>query len=433
MLGRPHTLRLAALLLTVTLVVSACRFANSGITDPSSPGTISAADSCPSALSRAPNCFTPHALREAYGVEALTEKGLTGKGQTVVDIVSYGSPTLQQDMAVFDQEFGLPAIQLQVVAPLRTVPYDPSNKEMVSWAEETTLDVQMIHAVAPDAAVVVLTSPVDETEGTIGLPEFMKLEQYAVDHHLGQIFSQSWDASEATLTDSAGQQLVHTYTAFYQQITTQKGITILSASGDNGAIDYIDISATKLASTRTVGFPADVPWVTTVGGTLLERNGSGYNEIAWPGSGGGTSKFFAEPAFQQSLPPSAQSLLGGQRGLPDVAADADQLSGLAVYVDGQWHLVGGTSASTPLWAGVIAVGNQLAGRPLGFINPGLYKLGSASRASQDFRDITSGDNTANDGTVEVQGYQAGPGWDPVTGWGAPQASQLLPDLIAALK
>src|SRR5712691_10709776 len=158
-----------------------------------------------------------------------------------------------------------------------------------------------MHDASPDAGIVVMTSPVDETEGTIGLPEFMKLEQYAVAHHLGQIFSQSYVASEATLTDSAGQQLVKTYTDFYKQITTQQGFTVLSGTGDNGATDWANIAATKLSPTATVNFPADVPWVTAVGGTSLVRAaGNSYDESAWVGSGGGMSTFFSEPDFQKN-------------------------------------------------------------------------------------------------------------------------------------
>ncbi len=393
----------------------------------------STADLCPAALGQSKSCYTPHALRVAYGIEALTEQGFTGKGQTVIDIVSFGNPTLQQDMNMFDRQFGLPPIALQVVSPLGTVHFDANNKDMVGWAVETELDVQIIHAIAPDAGIVVMTSPVDETEGTIGLPEFMKLEQYAVAHHLGQIFSQSFVASEATLTDNAGQQLVMQYSDFYKQITTKQGFTIVSGSGDNGATDFEDIKATKLAPTPTVNFPADVPWVTAVGGTTLTRTANGYDESAWPDSGGGMSKFFSEPGFQQGLPPAVQSELAGHRGLPDIAGDADPATSMANYVDGRWIQVGGTSASTPLWAAIIAIANQMAGHPLGFINPGIYKLGLSARAQQDFRDITSGDNSVNQGSVHVQGFQAVPGWDAVTGWGSPLASQLIPDLIAALK
>ncbi|HEX6482045.1 MAG TPA: S53 family peptidase, partial [Ktedonobacteraceae bacterium] len=354
-------------------------------------------------------------------------------GQTVVDIVSFGSPTLQQDMDVFDKQFGLPPISVKVLAPLGTARYDPANKDMTGWGIETELDVQIIHAMAPDAGIVVLTSPVDETEGTIGLPEFLQLEQYAVSHQLGQIFSQSFVASEVTLADSAGQQLVKKYTDFYNQATTKQGWTIVSGSGDHGATDFSNIAATQYSPTPTVNFPADVPWVTAVGGTTLIRSANTYNETAWQGSGGGFSKFSSEPDFQKSMPQAVQTQLNGRRGLPDIAADADPATGMAFYVAGQWQQVGGTSASTPLWAGIIAVADQMAGHPLGFINTGIYKVASSANAQQDLRDITSGNNSFFSGNVQVTGYQAVAGWDAVTGWGAPNAEKLLPDLIAALK
>ncbi|HZU65977.1 MAG TPA: S53 family peptidase [Ktedonobacteraceae bacterium] len=395
--------------------------------------TSTTADICPGQLRSIPNCFTPHALRVAYGMETLTEQGFTGKGQTVVDIVSFGSPTLQQDMNVFDQQFGLPSINVQVLSPIGTKPFDPNNQDMVGWAVETELDVQIIHAMAPDAGIVVLTSPVDETEGTIGLPQFLQLEQYAVSHHLGQIFSQSFVATEVTLTDSAGQKLVKQFADFYQQATTQQGWTIVSGSGDHGATDYSNIAATQFSPTPTVDFPADVPWVTAVGGTRLQRNGNGFTETAWPDSGGGISKFFGEPDYQKSLPAAVQGQLNGHRGLPDVAADADPATGMAFYIGGQWQQVGGTSASTPLWAGIIAVADQMAGHPLGFINPGIYKVATSPSVQQDFRDITIGNNSFSQGQARVTGFDAVPGWDPVTGWGAPNAQKLLPDLIAALK
>jgi subtilase family serine protease len=372
-------------------------------------------------------------MRVAYGVEALTARGFTGKGQTIIDIVAYGSPTLQRDLDIFDRQFGLPAINIPVIAPLGTVAFDPTNKEMLGWAEETELDVQIMHAVAPGANIVVMTSPVDETEGTVGLPEFLKLEQYAVAHHLGQIFSQSYAASEATLAGAAGQQLIKTYSDFYKQITTRQDFTVVSGSGDNGATDYADVAMTKLSATATVNFPADVPWVTAVGGTTLLQSDAGYSETAWSNSGGGLSSFFSEPAFQQNLPSSIQAKLAGHRGLPDVAGDANPSTAMINYINGQWTQIGGTSVSTPLWAALIAIANQMAGHPLGFINPGIYKLATSQHYQKDFRDITSGTNEVNNGTIHVQGFQAEPGWDAVTGWGTPQASQLIPDLITALQ
>ncbi len=399
--------------------------------------SISQVDTCPTLVSGYPQggtfCYTPHQFQVAYGADTLLKQGFTGKGQTVVDIVSFGSPTLQQDMNVFDQQFGLPPIQLQIMAPLGTKPFDPSNKDMVGWAGETTLDVQIIHAIAPGANIVVLTSPVAETEGVVGLPEFLQLEQYAIDHHLGNIISQSWGASEATLKDTAGRQEVQKWDAFFQKNTTQSGMTYLTSSGDNGATDVTNMQATKFASTPTIGFPADSPWVTAVGGTTVTRQGTAIHESAWNKSEGGYSDLFASPTYQQTLPATIQSQAKHRRGVPDVAADADPLTGLAFYEAGQWTLAGGTSASAPLWAGLIAIADQMAGHPLGFINPALYKLAQSPNYAQDFHDITVGNNTVNAGGVKVIGYSAGPGWDAVTGWGTPNAAHLLPDLVSAMK
>lgn len=398
--------------------------------------TISKADTCPTLVSGYPQnetfCYTPHQFQVAYGVDTLLKQGFTGKGQTVVDIVSFGSPTLQQDMNVFDQQFGLPPIQLQIMAPLGTKPFDPSSKDMVGWAGETTLDVQIIHAIAPDANIVVLTSPVAETEGVVGLPEFLQLEQYTIDHHLGNIISQSWGASEATLKDTAGRQEVQKWDAFFQK-NTQAGMTYLASSGDNGATDVTNMDATKFASTPTIGFPADSSWVTAVGGTTVTRQGTTIHESAWNKSEGGFSALFPVPDYQQTLPPTIQSQALHRRGVPDIAAAADPLTGLAFYEAGQWTLAGGTSASAPLWAGLIAIADQMAGHPLGFINPALYKLAQSPNYAQDFRDITIGNNSVDEGGVQVTGYPATQGWDAVTGWGTPNAAHLLPDLVSAMK
>lgn len=393
-------------------------------------------DSCPRLIgypTRGTYCYTPHQLRVAYGAESLYERGFTGKGQTVIDIVSYGSPTLQQDMQVFDAQFHLPPVNLQILAPLGTVPFNPKDREMLLWAGETSLDVQIIHAIAPDAAIVVLTSPVDETEGTIGLPQFLQLEQYALAHHLGNIVSQSWVASEVTLSDSAGQQEIAKWDAFLKQATTQNGMTFFEGSGDNGATDFADLQGTKLSPVATTNFAPDDPWVTGVGGTSLLRQGSTTSEVAWPGSGGGFSQFFSEPSYQKLLPVSVQAILKGRRGVPDVSGDADPLTGLVFYEAGTWILAGGTSASTPLWAGLMAIADQMAGKGLGFINAALYKLAASNRYAADFHDITQGNNSVHTHNVNVPGYSATTGWDPITGLGSPDAENLLPDLVATLK
>lgn len=405
-------------------------------TTPTQGGSSEAPETAPSISCLGCTAYTPQQMRAAYGLTALYDSGKRGQGQTVVIIDSFGSPTLQQDLAVFDRQFNLPTVKLQVLSPLGTVPFDPSSSEMRGWQGETTLDVEMAHAMAPEASIVVLTSPVDETEGVAGLPEFRQLEKYAVDHHLGSIISQSWAASEVSLADAAGQAEIAKWQTFYEQATTQQGITVFSSSGDNGATDYVSFvngNPGPVSPTRTTSFPDDSPWVTAVGGTTLTKSGGAYSEVVWNSdggaSGGGISRFFVTPTFQRSLPTSAQQILNGKRGVPDVAAAADPNTGLAIYIDGHWTLAGGTSAAAPLWAGVMAVANQVAGRPLGYINPSLYKIASSSAYTSAFRDVTSGDNSYNGNGVSVQGYQATVGWDAATGLGSPNAANLIPLLI----
>jgi subtilase family serine protease len=424
--------RLLAQLLSVGLIslLAACNSTASGTHTPTPQGTATSTldkDICPSLFQRITNCYTPHKLRTAYHIDTLTQQGFTGKGQTVVVIVSYGSPTIQADLDHFSDTYGLPHTTVQVKAPIGSIPFDSTDTEQSEWAGETTLDVETIHSLAPEANIVVLTSPVDETEGTAGIPEFLQLEQYAHDNHLGQIVSQSWGASEVSF-DANGKTVLQQFCDFYHTATTQDNITFLTGSGDLGATDYIDPQR-DVSSTRTTGFPSDCPWVTSVGGTTLQSNGNNnFTETAWQLSGGGISTIFGLPDYQQNnLPSSIIGQLNGGRAVPDVAADADPRTALAIYENGNWSMVGGTSASTPLWAGLIAVANQKAGHPLGFINSAIYTLGKGHSYSQDFRDVTVGDNSYQN----IQGFPAQPGYDLVTGWGSPLADKFIPDLIAA--
>ncbi len=405
---------------------------NTGNTVSAAPAGSSSAPppitTCPADLSKFSGCYTPYRFQLAYGLRSLLDKGYTGKGQTIIDIVSFGSPTLQKDMDVFSQQFGLPQTTIQVISPLNVKEYDPRG-DKPGWASETTLDVQIIHAIAPDAKIVVLQSPVAETEGTIGLPEFRQLEQYVIDHKLGNIISQSWGASELTLQDSASQRELKLWNDLFQNGTTRHGITYFSSSGDAGATDYADLDGKQLAQVQTTSFAPDSPWVTSVGGTtLLQKNGT-FTERGWSGSGGGFSKFYQTPDYQKSLPASTQQQFNNRRGVPDVSAAADPYTGLAFYQAGAWSVAGGTSASAPLWSGIAAIANQVAGHPLGFINPALYKLAASGTYAQDFRDVTVGDNS--NPAARVKGFPAAQGWDPITGLGSPNAEKLIPDLIKA--
>jgi subtilase family serine protease len=378
-------------------------------------------------------CYSPQDIQTAYGVNNLLNRGDNGRGETIVIIDSYGSPTITADLASFDAGFGLPAPpSFRILSPLGTVPYDPTTyPDEPDWAAETTLDVEWSHAMAPDASIVLLTSPVDETEGVQGLPQFDQLENYALDHHLGQVISQSWGATENTLFNAAGQQVINDFEATYARAAAS-GVTVFASAGDAGNAN-VETDGSTIYPFSTVNFPASSPLVTAVGGTTLTTDTSGnyQSETVWNSdggaTGGGVSQHFAEPLYQRFLPASDQSLLGGHRGLPDISWNADPNTPVLVYLsflgasETGYFFIGGTSEGSPQWAGLTADLNQLAGHPVGFLNPYLYALGAAGVG---FHDVTIGNN----GLDGIPGYSATPGWDAATGWGSPDLGQLFGDI-----
>jgi subtilase family serine protease len=376
-------------------------------------------------------CLTPSQIYAAYGIDALFRRGIRGQGRTICILVSYGSPTLDADLRTFDRAFGLPDPILNVLAPLGM--HAPTDR---GWAGETTLDVEWAHAIAPDARIVVLESPVSETEGVRGLPEFLALGRYALDHHLADVLSQSWGATEGTLLDAAGRKMVAALHHLYGD-AARRGVTVVAASGDEGAAG-IDLSLRRYFPSAQVGFPASDPLVLAVGGTQLSLSagGAATSEQAWPGSGGGFSSIFAEPAYQRTLPAAVQGILRGRRGVPDVAYDASARSPILIYLGGRWRLAAGTSAAAPQWAGLAALADGLAGRDLGPLAPLLYRLAASPRYAADLRDITHGSSVGplRGGTrLGGIGFPALPGWDAVTGLGTPRAASLIPDLVRLAK
>jgi len=375
-------------------------------------------------------CYSPADIGAAYDIDALHASGIDGSGQSVVIVVSFGSPTLADDVAAFSKAMGLPDADLQELYPLGSDFTGQPQSEISGWRGETTLDAEWVHAIAPKARIVVLVSPVAETEGIVGLPEMLQLEQYALDNKLGTVISQSWGTSEDLLDDAEGLPVRQQWDAFYQQATTA-GITIVTAAGDHGAL--ADMRDEQPGTTRSADWPSAEPLVTTVGGTTLALNADGSygSERVWAdrsGAGGsGISRFYSQPANQSVLPDAIKQRLGGMRGEADVAALA---SGLLLYFasgpGGTPHpsVVGGTSASTPIWAGIVALAGQQAGHGLGNINPTLYQLGAAGRC---FHDVTAGSNAFRGDP----GEPAMPGWDFPTGWGSPDAACLVPALAAA--
>jgi subtilase family serine protease len=131
------------------------------------------------------------------------------------------------------------------------------------------------------------------------------------------------------------------------------------------------------------------------------------------------------------LPPAMQSLLSGHRGMPDVSFNGDPITGVILVESFMTGLdrfligVGGTSASTPQWAGLVAIANQRAGRPLGFLNANIYRLAARGRLTRGLHDVTVGNNTF----AGVVGFDAARGWDAATGWGSPSATELVLALI----
>jgi len=382
-------------------------------------------------------------MRTAYGLNGLIDAGMVGAGQTIVIIDSYGSPTIAADLSTFDAGYGIPdPPSLTVLAPLGTVPWDPTTyPDQPGWAAETTLDVEWAHAMAPGAAIVLLTSPVDETEGVQGMPEFLALERFALDHHLGKIISQSWSATENTLfletAGPQGPQVFADFTALYERAARER-VTVLAAAGDDGSSNP-ETNGLTFYPFPTVGFPASSPLVTAVGGTSLSADTSGnyqsetvWNDAGCCAGGGGISQVFEAPDYQRfSLPRHVKAELGGMRGVPDVSYNADCYNVILVYLsylgpgNAGYYGICGTSEGSPQWAGIVADLDQYAGRPLGFLNPALYALGGFGRFSSFGRDITVGNN----GLVDVPGavapgYSATPGWDPASGWGTPNLVEL---------
>ena len=208
-----------------------------------------------------------------------------------------------------------------------------------------------------------------------------------------------------------------------------KGVTVCIASGDTG-------TQSKVPNGKAhVQYPASDPWVLSVGGTTIGNiNGASFDEYVWNdtffggaagATGGGISDHFAKPSYQNNanVPVSLNDHKHVGRGVPDVAANASPNSGYPLFVNNKQSIGNGTSASAPLWAGLIAVLNAALGANLGFVNPRLYVIGS-----KGFRDIVGPPGPSSNALNGVHGYPAVKGWDACTGWGSPNGVALLAEL-----
>lgn len=346
--------------------------------------------------------YCPQGIQVGYSLTSLYSTGFTGAGTTVAVVDVPGDPHPQASIDEFDTQYGLPATTLDIVYPDGTpTSYDPV------WASETAMDIEAVHSMAPGAKIV-LAYDTDPMNGV----------DYVASKGLASVISNSWTygcnfpvfCSDTQLSPS----LVNSVDSRLATYAAQ-GVTILFASGDEGAKPDRTTFGTQ--------FPASDPHVLAVGATNLVLSGcgtttcTGYgSEIGATISGGGYSGHFSEPSWQTST-------IGTKTGraVPDVSM-LGYVPGIWVYSSavkacgggsldgGGWFGCSGTSLSTPLWAGFLAVALQIRnGAAFGNIAPLIYHIASSSAYGLDFHDIKSGSN----------GYPATVGWDPVTGWGSP--------------
>ena len=327
--------------------------------------------------------------------------GTDGRGSTVA-LLEFGGGYRTSDLSSFFGVLGLPTVSVTAVSVAGTPNAPTGNPDGPD--SEVALDIEIVGSIAPGAHVVVYFAPNTDQGFLDGLN--------AAIHDTTRrpsIVSISWGGPEDQWTSQARNGI----DAACEDAATM-GITVLAASGDQGATDG------TTNGELTVDFPASSPYVTGCGGTRLSlANGRITGEVTWNeeaigegATGGGVSEAFARPGFQSGTNvPAAPNGFSG-RGVPDVAGNADPASGYSVLVDGQKIVMGGTSAVAPLWAALVARVNQSLGAPAGYLNPSLY----APAEEGTFHDITNGDNS---------GYSAGPGWDPCTGLGSPDGGKLL--------
>ncbi len=393
--------------------------------------------------SQGPRCYQPAQIQTAYGVTPLLNAGKNGAGRTIVIVDAYGSPTIAQDLQDFDATFGLADSNFTVTAPAGDPPaFDPTDDNQVGWAFETTLDVEWAHAIAPGARIVLAVAKSNEDA------DILATTSYVVEHNIGDVVSQSFGEAEACMDP----HLLRRQHALFAK-AARKGITLFASSGDSGAAQpSCDGNSAVLAAST----PASDPNVTGVGGTTLDADtttGAYHSETAWTEpfgcnppavaaddvncSGGGFSSVYRRPGYQAGVIRGAHS----GRGVPDVAYNAGVAGGVLIACNfcnvvfglptgsPSFFIIGGTSAGSPQWAGLAAIGDQLGRHRMGNINPALYAIAHVRWLyAATLHDITVGNNDVSEiGT----GFDTAKGWDPVTGLGTPKAATLLP-LLARL-
>ncbi len=367
------------------------------------------AENIPPRANVTPTSYTPLQVAQLYDFPP----GLDGSGQCIA-LIELGGGYNDKDLNTYFQQLGIPTPQV-ISVPVNgghNSPGDPNGAD-----GEVALDIEVAGGVAPGARIAVYFAP-DASDRS-----FIDAVTQAIHDTTNNpsVISISWGAPEVDWTSQSMQAMDQAF-----QAAAGLGITVCAAAGDNGSGD--GVTTDQLAH---VDFPACDPFVLGCGGTRLDSvNNKVTSEVVWNelasnegATGGGVSDAFGRPTWQANaqVPPSINDHHVG-RGVPDVAGNADPLTGYQVYFDGQSTPIGGTSAVAPLWAGLIALMNQKRGQAVGYLNPFLYQNYQQLLQSNALRDVTTGSNG---------GYSAGPGWDACTGLGTPGGTQLLNALTAS--
>jgi subtilase family serine protease len=385
------------------------------------------------------SCYQPPQFQRAYDLLPLYAQGFNGAGRTIVIVDAFGSPTIKADLEFFDQSFNLPdPPALNIITPAGPVAFDNTNPDMINWAFETTLDVEWAHSIAPGAKILLVETPVAETEGVQGFPEIVRAENYVIDHNLGDVITQSFGATEETFPNT--QSILNLRSAYKNAF--RHDVTVLASSGDFGSANVrLDFSCCY--PFPTVIWPSSDPLVTSVGGTQLHLDDAG-NRIApdnvwndgFAATGGGPSHVFARPDFQKNV----RKVVGARRGTPDISMSGACDGGVDIYLSffadptfNGWYIICGTSESSPLFSGIVAIADQMAGHRLGFLNDRLYRL--VNEKPNGIVDVTIGNNTftfcqANCGApnqvdVTVPGFAAARGYDMASGLGTIDANRFV--------
>jgi subtilase family serine protease len=401
------------------------------------------------------SCYTPQEIQDGYNYgpayAAVGGYAHAGAGQTIVIFDAFGDPTVASDLATFDATFGLPPATLNVICPMGCPTVDLMNPDQVSWTHEIALDTQYSHAMAP-AATIDLVVAWNDSNSNIAFAE-----EYALHHHLGQIWSQSFGSPECGFTPGASSPWFQANNRIYEQAAAQ-GITMFASAGDLGA--------QFLCPTNSASYPADNPLEIGVGGTFLDLSfGKGVTvaspldsapatygyETTWNDfengtlaadglifgvTGGAPSQYFSAPWYQAINRITPYTCTGEtpatcSAGAPyhptgrvdtDIAYDAGVDGGVLTYystipTEAGYYITGGTSAGSPQWAAITAIADQLHHRSAGNFAPLLYLLGFPGT----LHDIRVGSNAFEPGT----GFEATRGYDAPTGLGTPNVGNLI--------